>query len=171
MVRLESLKVVQILLNQQCTSHQLYFFTSHRFTMLPAYIEEKGDRAPSGGPLEQEPFLACPPHVILIKVLPLIHPLPPSFFLSISVPLSYLLTPWSRVLLKKLTVSHLVKKFPTFYGTCRFISRITSARPPPVPIPSQINPVHVPPSQFLMIYLNIILLFPLSYIIKILRAL
>jgi len=31
--------------------------------------------------------------------------------------LTYLLTPWSRVLLEKLTGSQLVKKFPTFYGT------------------------------------------------------
>jgi len=29
----------------------------------------------------------------------------------------YLRTPWSRVLLEKLTGSQLVKKFPAFYGT------------------------------------------------------
>jgi len=29
----------------------------------------------------------------------------------------YLLIPWSRVLLEKLTGLQLVKKFPTFYGT------------------------------------------------------
>jgi len=29
----------------------------------------------------------------------------------------YLLTPWSRVLLEKLTGLQLVKKFPAFYGT------------------------------------------------------
>jgi len=39
----------------------------------------------------------------------------------------YLLTPWSRVLLKKLTGSQLVKKFPTFYETQRFITAFTSA--------------------------------------------
>ena len=31
--------------------------------------------------------------------------------------LTYLLTPWSRVLLEKLTGSQLVKKFPAFYAT------------------------------------------------------
>jgi hypothetical protein len=31
--------------------------------------------------------------------------------------LTYLLTPWSRVLLEKLTGRQLVKKFPAFYGT------------------------------------------------------
>jgi len=31
--------------------------------------------------------------------------------------LTYLLTPWRRVLLEKLTSFHLVKKFPAFYGT------------------------------------------------------
>jgi hypothetical protein len=41
--------------------------------------------------------------------------------------LTYLLTPWSRVLPEKLTDSQLVKKFPTFYGTRRFITAVTSA--------------------------------------------
>ena len=41
---------------------------------------------------------------------------------------SYLLTPWSRVLLEKLTSSQLVKKFPKFNGTWRFITAFTSAR-------------------------------------------
>jgi len=31
--------------------------------------------------------------------------------------LSYLLSPWNRVLLEKLTVSQLVNKFHAFYGT------------------------------------------------------
>jgi len=33
-----------------------------------------------------------------------------------------LLTPWSRVLLEKLTGFQLVKKFPAFYGTRRFVT-------------------------------------------------
>jgi hypothetical protein len=37
------------------------------------------------------------------------------------------LTPWSRVL-EKLTGLQLVKKFPAFYGTRRFITALTSAR-------------------------------------------
>jgi hypothetical protein len=41
-------------------------------------------------------------------------------------PLIYLLTPWSRVLLEKLTGLQLVKKFPAFYGTRRFITAFTS---------------------------------------------
>ena len=41
---------------------------------------------------------------------------------------NYILTPWSRVLLEKLTSLHLVKKFPAFYGTQRFIITFTSAR-------------------------------------------
>ena len=39
-----------------------------------------------------------------------------------------LLTPQSRVVLEKLTSSQLVKKFPAFYGTRRFITAFTSAR-------------------------------------------
>jgi len=41
---------------------------------------------------------------------------------------SYLLTPWSRVILEKLTCCQLVKKFPAFYGTGRFITAFTSTR-------------------------------------------
>ena len=42
--------------------------------------------------------------------------------------ITYLLTPWSRVLLEKLTGSQLVKKFPTFYRTRSFIPAFTSVR-------------------------------------------
>jgi len=41
--------------------------------------------------------------------------------------LTYLLTPWCRVLLEKLTGLQLVKKFPVFHGTRRFITALTSA--------------------------------------------
>jgi hypothetical protein len=41
--------------------------------------------------------------------------------------ITYLLTQWSRVLLEKLTRFQLVKKFPAFYGTRRFITVFTSA--------------------------------------------
>ena len=42
--------------------------------------------------------------------------------------LAYLLTPWCRVLLEKLTGLQLVKKFPAFHGTRRFITAIRSFR-------------------------------------------
>jgi hypothetical protein len=67
-------------------------------------------------------------------------------------PNTYLLTPWSTVLLEKLTGLQLVKKFPTFFGNRRF----TNA-PPPVSILSHLNPVHTPTSRFLKICLHIIL--------------
>jgi hypothetical protein len=41
--------------------------------------------------------------------------------------IAYFLIPWSRVLLEKLTGSQLVKKFPTFHGTRRFITTFTNA--------------------------------------------
>ena len=47
---------------------------------------------------------------------------------SIRVYLTYLLTPWCRVLLEKLTGLQLVKKFPAFHGTRRFITALTSVR-------------------------------------------
>ena len=41
---------------------------------------------------------------------------------------TYLFTPWYRVLLEKLTGLQLVKKFPAFHGTRRFITALTSVR-------------------------------------------
>jgi hypothetical protein len=40
---------------------------------------------------------------------------------------TYLLTPWCRVLLEKLTGFQLVKKFPAFYWTRKFVTAFTSA--------------------------------------------
>ena len=40
--------------------------------------------------------------------------------------ITYLLTSWCRVLLEKLTGLELVKKFPSFHGTRRFITALTS---------------------------------------------
>ena len=42
--------------------------------------------------------------------------------------LTYLLTPWCRFLLEKLTGLQLVKKFPAFHGTRRFITALISVR-------------------------------------------
>ena len=42
--------------------------------------------------------------------------------------LTYLLTPWCRVLLEKLSGLQLVKKIPAFHGTRRFITALTSVR-------------------------------------------
>ena len=47
--------------------------------------------------------------------------------------LTYLLPPWKRVILEKLTGSQLVKKFPAFYGTRKFNVAFTSARHLPAP--------------------------------------
>jgi len=55
-------------------------------------------------------------------------------------PFTYLLIPRSRVLLEKLIGSQLVKKCPSFYGTQMFITALQVQ--PPVPILSQIDPVH-----------------------------
>jgi hypothetical protein len=42
--------------------------------------------------------------------------------------LNYLLTPWNTVFLEKLTGLQLVKKFPAFYATRKFITPFTNAR-------------------------------------------
>ena len=58
------------------------------------------------------------------------------------------LTPWSRVLLEKLTGSQLVKKLPAFYGTRRFTTAITSARHLSLSWASSIQPIPPPPNSW-----------------------
>ena len=45
-----------------------------------------------------------------------------------NVNITYILAPWCRVLLEKLTGLQLVKKFPAFHGTRKFITALTSVR-------------------------------------------
>jgi len=49
-------------------------------------------------------------------------------FIRLGATLTCLLTPWCRVLLEELTGLQLVKKFPAFHGTRRFITALTSVR-------------------------------------------
>ena len=64
------------------------------------------------------------------------------------------MTPWSIALSQKLTDPQTVKKFPAFYGTPKVHYR-NHKSPPPVPVLSQINPVHASASHYLKIYFNI----------------
>jgi len=89
-----------------------------------------------------------------------------------------LLTPWCRVLLEKLTVLQLVKKFPAFHGTRSFITALTSVRHLSLSWASPIQSiftyayhycatVHVPTSNYsLNFYLKILIqpIFLLSYL-------
>ena len=73
---------------------------------------------------------------------------------QISLYSNYLLTPWCRVLLEKLTGLQLVKKFAAFHGTRRFITALTSIRH--LSILGQPNPVHIPTSHLPEIHPNIV---------------
>ena len=70
--------------------------------------------------------------------------------------LTYLLTPWSRVLLEKQTGFAVNQEIPRILWNPKVHYR-THKRPPPVPILSQLHPVPTTPSHLLKIHLNIII--------------
>jgi len=59
-----------------------------------------------------------------------------------------LLTPWCRVLLEKLTGLQLVKKFPAFHRTRRFITALTSVRHPSLSWASPIQSIYAHPTSW-----------------------
>ena len=59
-----------------------------------------------------------------------------------------ILTPWCRVLLEKLAGLQIVKKFPAFYGTRRFITAFTSFRHPSLSWASPIQSPYPQPTSW-----------------------
>jgi len=62
--------------------------------------------------------------------------------------LTYVVTPWCTVLLEKLTGLQLVKKFPAFHGTRRFITALTSVRHPSLSWVSPIQSIYPHPTSW-----------------------
>ena len=69
--------------------------------------------------------------------------------------LTYLLTPWCRVLLEKLTGLQLVKKFPAFHATPRFITTLTSVRHLSLCCASPIQSIYPHPTSWRSIHLRL----------------
>ena len=67
---------------------------------------------------------------------------------SKSPPSHLLITPMCRVLLEKLTGLQLVKKFPAFHGTRRFITALTSVRHPSLSWASPIQSIYPHPTSW-----------------------
>jgi len=61
---------------------------------------------------------------------------------------TYSLTPWCRVLLEKLPGLQLVKKFPAFYGTRRFITALTRLRHPSLSWASPVQSIYPHPTSW-----------------------
>jgi len=61
---------------------------------------------------------------------------------------TYLITPWCGVLLEKLTGLQLVKKFPAYHGTRRFITALTSVRHLSVSWASPIQSIYAHPTSW-----------------------
>jgi len=76
---------------------------------------------------------------------------------------TYLLTPWCRVLLEKLTGLKLVKKFPAFHGTRRFITALSSARHLSVSWASPIQSIYPHPTSWRMMMITIIIIITEQY--------
>ena len=66
----------------------------------------------------------------------------------------YLLTPWFRVLLEKLTGLQLVKKFPAFHRTRRFITALTSVRHLSLSWASSIQSIYPHPTSWRSILIS-----------------
>ena len=65
--------------------------------------------------------------------------------------LAALLTPWCKVLLEQLTGLQLVKKFPAFHGTRRFITALTSVRHLSLSWASPIQSIYPHPTSSLIL--------------------
>ena len=95
-----------------------FVLNGHQFSFLGEKRSglEVDSEPPSSALLENEWNCSSSPSIRLIGVYR------DNFYLT------YLLTPWCRVVLEKLTGLQLVKKFPAFYGTRRFLTALTSVR-------------------------------------------
>ena len=73
---------------------------------------------------------------------------PPVIIQAVFIHITYLLTPWSRVLLEKLTGSAASQEIPRIFGTRRFLSVPTSARHLSLSWANSIQSPQLPPTPW-----------------------
>ena len=132
-----------------CTTNQQthnYFTNYHTATCFDTIV-------PSSGSLQSIPCQVTPVFQMQLSVIQFTIKFSHIGFVQVLILCkfsyhTYLLTPWCRVLLEKLTGLQLVKQLPAFHGTRRFITALTSVRHLSLSWASPIQSIHPHPTSW-----------------------
>jgi hypothetical protein len=120
---IDNVFIVQSVSRQVCSLYHTEFFTKCVLALPLSIYSSHFSLISSGSSLHL--LLRLPVAFILPSIFPSLTCFRGEFKL-----LTYLLTPWSRVLLENLTGFAASQEIPRIYGTRKFITVLTSARHP-----------------------------------------